>query len=86
MKTEVKKQLRDLGYNGKTDLETILESLPMGIDKDDKRYDLVVEQRVFLYYGDNDGNELFSIMREQNESLADTAGRLLVKLIEEKLI
>lgn len=66
------------------DLETILNALPMGIDRNDKRYDLVIEQRVFFYYSDDDGNELeeFSIMQEGDESLADTAARLLIKLYE----
>lgn len=88
MKAEIKKQLRNLGYKGKIDLETMLMALPMGIDRDDKRYDLVIEQRVFFYYSDDDGNELeeFSIMREENESLADTAARLLILLIEQGIV
>lgn len=70
------------------DLETILESVPMGIDKNEKRYDLVIEQRVFFYYSDDDGNELeeFSIMQKQDESLADTAARLWLVLKQENLI
>jgi len=79
----------ELGYgeNNKNglrayDLETILDALPMGIDRDDKRYDLVIEQRVFFSYSDDDGNELeeFSIMQKGEESLADTAASLLIQL------
>lgn len=70
------------------DLETILKTLPMGIDRDDKRYDLVIEQRVFFYYSDDDGNELeeFSIMQKGEESLADTAAQLLIQLYEAGIV
>lgn len=70
------------------DLETIFDALPMGIDKDDKRYDLIINQRVFFSYNDDEGNELeeFSIMQEGEESLADTAARLLIKLHEAGIV
>ena len=70
------------------DLQTILEALPMGIDRvgingEERRFDLIIEQRAFLCYTDEDGNEILPITSKLNESLVDAAARLLIRLAEE---
>lgn len=42
MQKEIKDKLIEIGYTGKTDLETLLDALPVGMDQEDKRYDLVI--------------------------------------------
>ena len=86
MQKEIKDKLIEIGYTGKTDLETLLDALPVGMDQEDKRYDLVIEQNSFIYYSDTEGNELVKVGRKNNESLADTAGRAIILLHAENLI
>ncbi len=86
MQKEIKDKLIEIGYTGKTDLETLLDALPVGIDQEDKRYDLVIEQNSFIYYSDTEGNELVKVDKKNNESLADMAGRLIILLHEKNLI
>jgi hypothetical protein len=68
------------------DLEILLDALPFGINQEDKRYDLVIEQNSFIYYSDTEGNELVKVDKKNNESLADMAGRLIILLHEKNLI
>jgi len=86
MQKEIKDKLIEIGYTGKTDLETLLDALPVGMDQEDKRYDLVIEQNSFIYYSDTEGNELVKVDKKNNESLADMAGRLIILLHEKNLI
>ncbi len=86
MQKEIKDKLIEIGYTGKTDLETLLDALPVGMDQEDKRYDLVIEQNSFIYYSDTEGNELVKVDKKNNESLADTAGRAIILLHAENLI
>jgi len=86
MQKEIKDKLIEIGYTGKTDLETLLDALPVGIDQEDKRYDLVIEQNSFIYYSDTEGNELVKVDRKNNESLADMAGRVIILLESKNLI
>lgn len=67
------------------DLETVLEALPMGIDSI-LRYDLIIDQRTFIHYADCEGDELYKVMKKNDESLADTAARLLILLHEKGTI
>lgn len=68
------------------DLESILEALPMGIDKYSRRFDLVIEQNCFAYYSDSDGDELLidghlmQVVRRGDESVANMTARLLIML------
>ena len=86
MQKEIKDKLIEIGYTGKTDLETLLDALPVGMDQEDKRYDLVIEQNSFIYYSDTEGNELVKVDKKNNESLADMAGRLIILLHKKNLI
>lgn len=66
------------------DLETLIESLPEWIEnkelKDPSRYFLSMNKKRIWYC------LKFYEETQNNESLADTAGRLLIKLIEEGIV
>lgn len=69
------------------DLETILENLPEAIEG------LMLEMNLyfgFMQYANYDGGEIvkidFTINRNKDESLADTAARLLILLIDKTII
>jgi hypothetical protein len=79
MKQEIKSKLREIGYTGKTDLETILEALPTSVEG--MVFGL---EKTMIGYGNT---KTFKIYEEAgNESLADTAARLLIALAEQKII
>jgi len=74
-------------YTKAFDLETILEALPMGLDMFDGRFVLIIDQRSFFAYANFDkGTQILQIIKQQDESLADTAARLLITLQEKDLI
>lgn len=69
------------------DLETILEALPMDLDMFDGRFNLVMDRRSFFAYANFDkGTEILQIVKAQDESLADTAARLLILLESKNLV
>lgn len=91
MKQEIKSKLREIGYTGKTDLETILEALPTSIEHNNTEYHFWLWNDGIGYYPNYDnesvydmGNGIFEF--SENESLADTAARLLIKLTEQGII
>ena len=72
------------------DLETILDALPQSIKRGDKDYFLALEH-CSVYYDDGvphlEGGEVIYIEDRCNEqSLVDIAARLLIKLVEDKII
>jgi hypothetical protein len=107
MQKEIKDKLIEIGYTGKTDLETLLDALPKNIiDKFGNIFNLRISfnfsefEFVRIFYLDKNNYIFISenllengfkythaqIVSQKNESLADTAGRLLILLHEENLI
>ncbi len=87
LQKEIKDKLIEIGYTGKTDLETLLDALPeeregfggdayFRMSKDGFWYEEWRCPRQSYYY----------IEKLENESLADTAGRMIIKLHEKNLI
>jgi len=77
------------------DLETLIEALPASIKKNEKMYHLLLHCNVLGYYTtsldlDYDNIQLLDDymfeLYKHDESLADTAGRLLIKLFEAGII
>lgn len=75
------------------DLETILEALPKQHDFFSRgvgKYELLIwyhEKKMFIGYQNFDGfDKLLTLEQEKNESLADTAARLLILLYNKGLI
>ena len=71
------------------DLETILETLPNFIANKNKGENCLVIDVAFgeiHYEGDSDNDAMFITTTEENESLADTAARLWLKLKKEGLV
>ena len=77
------------------DLETILEALPPKIENKDKflgdwQLEITKEWIEYYYYypsqSDVDKDSMFSCIKLHNESLADTAARLWLKLKKEGLV
>ena len=90
--TKTSKKLKKAGYVGKTDLETLIEALPKTIEFKKKEYCFWMQwsgSSNCLLIGYVNGNlravEL-EVWQEENESLADTAGRLLIELFEAGII
>jgi len=82
MQKKIRDKLIKIGYTGKTDLETLLDVLP-------KKTEIIISQltnkrEFYLDYGLR-GSEICVEINE-NESLADTAGRLIILLHEKNLI
>ena len=92
MKQEIKSKLREIGYTGKTDLETILEALPKVIRIKEKNYHFWTTYSgssdcwIMGYVCGIERNLNFEEYNEGDESLADTAARLLIALAEQKII
>jgi hypothetical protein len=89
MKQELENKLRQIGYFGKANLETILEALPNEIFKHHNGVKTMSSEMLFitkssLFYGYE--ARLYWTKKEPDESLANCAARLLIKLIEEKII
>ncbi len=74
---EIKNKLLEIGYAGKTDLESLLGVLP----EINKQLPLLCFSGITYLDPINIG-----LSRNKNESLADTAGRLLILLHEKNLI
>ena len=71
------------------DLETILEALPNFIANKNKGENCLVIDVAFgeiHYEGDSDNDAMFITTTEENESLADTAAKLWLKLKKEGLV
>jgi len=71
------------------DLETLLEALPNFIENGNGTKNCLVVDVAFgeIYYeGDCENDALFITRTRNNESLADTAGLLIIWLYEENLI
>ena len=71
------------------DWDTIVDALPAWIsDEFGEMCDLEMSKEYIGYYryGYDDRIEIIEFDKQENESLADTASRLLVKLIEGKII
>ena len=89
MKKELKIKLKEAGYVGKTDLETILEALPNFIANKNKGENCLVIDVAFgeiHYEGDSDNDSMFITTTEEDQSLADTAAKLWLKLKKEDLV
>jgi hypothetical protein len=89
MQKEIKDKLIEIGYTGKTDLETLLEALPNFIENGNGTENCLVVDVAFgeiHYEGDCESDALFITTTRNNESLADTAARLLLLLVEKKLL
>lgn len=76
---------------GAWDLETILEALPNFISNKNKNKGencLVIDVAFgeIHYEGDSDNDAMFITTTEENESLADTAAKLWLKLKKEGLV
>ena len=73
---------------GAWDLETILEALPNFIANKNKGENCLVIDVAFgeiHYEGDSDNEAMFITTTKENESLADTAAKLWLKLKQEGL-
>jgi len=84
-KKEIKDKLIEIGYTGKTDLESLLDALPdliFGENKYKENYRLTYNSFLGFFYP-NLEKEFY---KKNNESLADNAGRLLILLHEKNLI
>ena len=69
--------------------------MPCGLNQGNERYNLTILQNTFISYANKDdyrddyicdNGEVMACTRENDESLADMAGRLLIKLHENNLI
>jgi hypothetical protein len=85
MNKELKTKLKEIGYLGKTDLETLLDALPKTASTQTGNYMLTMEivpasHKCKISYGE------MAVIQEAGESLADTAARLWLKLKSENLI
>jgi len=96
MQKEIKDKLIEIGYTGKTDLETMLDALPKKFtNKHGREFTLEISFGVsnWIYYVD-EGNYVFlsenyvncQVESEKKESLADTAGRAIILLHAGNLI
>lgn len=90
MKQEIENKLREIGYTGKTDLETILEALPAMLPDCSKlimhTLDNTGRKRIYYFGGKIVPNKYPQEDQQENESLADTASRLLIRLFEAGII
>lgn len=95
--TEHQDKIEGIGYwEGKScrayDLETILDALPKSIKCKDKDYYFWTTYSgssdcwIMGYVWGIERNMNFETYNEGDESLANTAGRLLIKLLEDKII
>jgi hypothetical protein len=71
------------------DLETLLDALPNFIENGNRTENCLVVDVAFgeiHYEGDCENDALFITKTRENESLADTAGRLIIELYNNNLI
>ena len=93
---EISKKLKEAGYVGKTDLETLLDALPSVIERKGWGNDIYFKMNKNGFWYENscscDSSEYcpletyHHIDRQKNESLADTAGKMWLLLKEKGLI
>jgi len=75
------------GYFWSYDLETILQALPESVKFDNKWAWFEMDKNFIIYeFTDEDNTCLFDFHKQENESLADTAARLWLKLKERGLV
>lgn len=95
MKQEIENKLREIGYTEKTDLEAILEALPKTLIIDEGRPTIChiklkiffdVDGKNYVGYQSFEGFHPKLTLEQGNESLVDTAARLLIALHEANLI
>ena len=95
MQKEIKDKLIEIGYTGKTDLETLLDVLPREIPHKNhkKLFGMLVNLTInfipkkdIVNIGYSFGSFDFIETKKNNESLADTAGRLIIELYNNNLI
>jgi len=95
MQKEIRDKLIKIGYTGKTDLETLLDALPSSIPYKNEYYYFFLWGNTLGYYYENSeyrdnynmGDGLYEFSKlSLDESLADTAGRLIIELHEKNLI
>jgi hypothetical protein len=96
MQKEIKDKLIEIGYTGKTDLETLLDAIPKKItNKYGKEFTLEISFGVSNWISYIDENDYIFLSEnyidgqmesEENESLVDTAGRFIILLHEKNLI
>lgn len=81
---EISKKLKEIGYVGKTDLETLINVLPKQYkDKFGDTYYLTLTAYSIYYEGEfSTSPNQHTTVRKEKESLADTAGRLIIRLWE----
>lgn len=89
MKQEIKNKLRKIGYTGKKDLKTITNTLPeylhLGGGRNLKSFFIMTKRGIG--YAQNPMIEYQEFCNiQENESLADTAARLLILLVEKGLL
>jgi len=85
MEKEIENKLREIGYTGKTDLETILEALPKDIyNEETRQFEMLFMTKLGLFYGYE--ARLYWTKNKNDESLTDTAARLLILLNEKGII
>jgi hypothetical protein len=94
MKKEILEKLQEIGFNPEPPiLETILEALPKHNNfLTDYDYILAIIDQNYgneLYIGyqnEEDLHQFFTVKQQKNESLADTAARLLILLESKNII
>ena len=93
---KISKQLKEAGYVGKTDLETMLDALPSVIERKGWGNDIYFKMNKNGFWYENscscDSSEYcpletyYHIDRQKNESLADIAGKMWLLLKEKGMV
>ena len=94
LKKEIKDKLKEIGYTGKTDLESLLGVLPSQIKAEGLYLDFAMNQRGIWYenrctcdsYENCPVNAYFYTGTLENETLTDTSGRMIISLYEENIL
>jgi hypothetical protein len=87
MQKEIKDKLIEIGYTGKTDLETLLNILPKTLPNKLELRIWFDENNAYIGYQNFEGfDKALNLKQEENESLADTVGRFIILLHEKNLI
>jgi len=94
LKKEIKDKLKEIGYTGKTDLESLLGILPSQIKAEGQYVDFAMNQRGIWYENrctcDSSENcpvnAYFYTRTLENETLTDTAGRMIISLYEKNIL
>jgi predicted RNase H-like HicB family nuclease len=94
LKKEIKEKLIKIGYKGKTDLESLLGVLPSQIKTEGQYVDFAMNQHGIWYENrctcDSSENcpvnAYFYTRTLENETLTDTAGRLIISLHKKNIL